>query len=185
MVHHKQHSKDHLKTFQKSSSKSSDHSEIVSCAQTDRDEKENCEFYMKVSLVSRRQFIPWKLFLWWKFINQYWYSLYFACKIRELIHESQRGLPPHPNFLPFVLVVYKHKNEDFNTCFGYLLLQIKFIILIIFLSSQLMQRNKAVSLSWQYICLYILYAFSNFVNKPTAFFTSFGLSTLLTAIFSC
>jgi hypothetical protein len=83
--------------FRKCSSKSSDHSEVVFMC-TDRwRSKESCKFYMKVSLVSQRKFIPWKLFLWWKFINQNWYSLYFTCKGCKLIHESQRSLP-HPNF---------------------------------------------------------------------------------------
>jgi hypothetical protein len=84
-------------------------------------------------------------------------KLIFAsiCMQKSRLHPWVTEKPPSPpNSLAFVLVVNKHKYEDFNTCLGYLLLQIKFIILIIFLSSQLMQRNKAVSLSWQDICLY-------------------------------
>jgi hypothetical protein len=40
-----------------------------------------------------RQFIPWKLFVRWKFINQKWYSHYSTCKSHQLINKSQKNAP--------------------------------------------------------------------------------------------
>jgi hypothetical protein len=68
---------------------------------------------------------------------------------------SHREASPPPNFLPFVILVNKHKDGDFINHFVYLVMQIKLIILITLLFSHLMQWNKAASLSWWYMCLYI------------------------------
>jgi hypothetical protein len=119
-----------LRHFRKCSSKSSDQSCFM-CTDRWRSERK-LSILHEVALISWRQFIPWKLSVRWNFINQNWYSHYFTVKVCSSFMSPREPLPP--NILPFVLIVNKRKNEHFITCFGYLLPQIKLIMLIIFLS---------------------------------------------------
>jgi hypothetical protein len=60
---------------------------------------------LQVSLDLRRQFIPWKLLVRWKFLNRKQYPNYFTCKSRQLAHEPQKNPPV---FLTYFLMVNNH-----------------------------------------------------------------------------